>query len=141
MNLKRSIVAGVATAVFALAGCSSTVLELEVGTCFDDPESFEEVEDVPLVDCSVPHDNEVIANEDLTGSDYPGQDQVENRASQICYDNFSDYVGIAYEESLYDIGWLFPTEESWAVGDREVICFAYDINLEKITGSVNGIGE
>jgi hypothetical protein len=112
-----------------------------VGTCFNDPESFEEVEDVPLVDCSVLHDNEVIANQDLTGSDYPGQDQVENRASQICYDNFSDYVGISYEESIYDIGWLFPTEESWVIGDREVICFAYDVGLEKVSGSINGIGQ
>jgi hypothetical protein len=140
MSVKRSIVAGTAIAVFAIAACSSTVLELDVGTCFDDPESFEEVEDVPIVDCSVPHDNEVIANQDLTGSDYPGQDQVENRASQICYDNFADYVGIAYEDSIYDIGWLFPTEESWEIGDREVICFAYDIGLEKISGSINGIG-
>ncbi len=75
-----------------------------------------------------------------TGDDYPGQDQVENRATQICYDNFSDYVGITYEQSIYDIGWLFPTAETWAVGDREVICFAYAVNFDKITGSINGIG-
>lgn len=134
-----SIAAGV-VAVFALSACSGTVLSLDVGTCFDDPETFEQVEDVPVVDCDVAHDNEVIANADLTGSEYPGQEQVENRATQICYDNFADYVGISYEESIYDIGWLFPTEETWAVGDREVICFAYDVELNKITGSVNGIG-
>ena len=123
------------------SACSATVLELEVGTCFDDPGNFEQVEDVPVVGCEEPHDNEVIANVDLTGSDYPGRDQVENRASQICYDTFSDYVGISYEESIYDIGWFFPTDESWAVGDREVICLAYDLDLNKITGSINGIGE
>jgi hypothetical protein len=96
---------------------------------------------VPIVDCDEPHDNEVIANEDLTGSDYPGQEQVENRASQICYDQFAPYVGISYEESIYDIGWLFPTADTWAAGDREVICFAYDLEFAKITGSINGIGE
>lgn len=87
------------------------------------------------------HDNEVIANQDLTGDQYPGAEQVDNRAVQICYDNFSDYVGIAYEDSIYDIGWLYPTEETWAAGDREVICFGYRVDLAKITGSINGIGE
>lgn len=132
---------GVAMALFVAAACSGTVLELDVGTCFDDPETFDEVDDVPVVDCSEPHDNEVIANEDLAGNDYPGEEQVESSASQICYDNFSDYVGISYEESVYDIGWLFPTEESWAIGDREVICFAYDLDLQKISGTVNGSGQ
>ena len=132
---------GMALAVLVTAACSGSVLELDVGTCFDDPETFDEVDDVPVVDCSEPHDNEVISTQDLTGSDYPGTEQVENRASQICYDDFSDYVGNAYEDSIYDIGWLFPTEESWAVGDREVICFAYDLDLQKISGTVNGSGQ
>ncbi len=124
-----------------LAACSASVLKLDVGTCFDDPETFDQVEDVPVVDCDDPHDNEVIANHDLMGDDYPGQEQVENRATQICYDRFSDYLGISYEASMYEIGWLFPTQETWAAGDREVICFAYDLALEKITGSINGIGQ
>jgi hypothetical protein len=139
--MKRRIVVGVAAATLVLSACSGTVLELDVGTCFDDPENFEEVEEVPIVDCAAPRDDEVFANQDLTGSEYPGTTEVENRASQICYDTFSAYVGIAYEESIYEFGSLFPTEETWAIGDREVICFAYDIGLEKITGSINGAGQ
>jgi len=124
-----------------LSACSASVLKLDVGTCFDDPDTFDQVEDVPVVDCEDPHDNETIANVDLTGDDYPGREQVENRATQICYEEFSDYVGISYEASIYDIGWLFPTEETWAAGDREVICFAYALDFSKITGSINGIGQ
>jgi hypothetical protein len=139
-SMKRIAVVALVIGLVASA-CSSTVLKLDVGTCFDDPETFEQVEDVPIVECDVPHDNEVIANQDLTGNDYPGVEQVENRATQICYDNFSDYVGISYEESIYDIGWLYPTEETWDAGDREVICFAYHLDFEKITGSINGIGQ
>ncbi|MFV1971161.1 MAG: septum formation family protein [Acidimicrobiia bacterium] len=138
--MNRSVMAVLVVVALVASACSASVLKLDVGTCFDDPETLEQVEDVPIVDCAEPHDNEVFANVDLTGGDYPGQEQVENRATQICYDNFSDYVGIAYEQSIYDIGWLFPTAETWAVGDREVICFAYDVNFEKITGSINGIG-
>jgi hypothetical protein len=129
------------SATLALSACSGTVLELDVGTCFDDPENFEEVEEVPIVDCAAPHENEVFATQDPTGSEYPGMTEVENRASQICCDTFSEYVEIAYEESIYEFGSLFPTEETWAIGDREVICFAYDIELEKITGSINGAGQ
>ncbi len=139
--MNRNVMAVLVVVALVASACSAGVLKLDVGTCFDDPETFEQVEDVPIVDCAEPHDNEVFANVDLTGDDYPGQEQVENRARQICYDNFSDYVGIAYEASIYGIGWLFPTEDTWAVGDREVICFAYDVNFEKITGSINGIGQ
>ncbi|MDK1291936.1 MAG: septum formation family protein [Actinomycetota bacterium] len=139
--MRRIVMLILVVGVLALSACAGTVLKLDVGTCFDDPETFDQVEDVPIVDCDEPHDNEVIANVELTGGDYPGQDQVENRATQICYDNFSDYVGISYEESIYDIGWLFPTEETWDAGDREVICFAYHLDFAKITGLINGIGQ
>ncbi len=123
------------------AACSPSILALSIGTCFDDPDSFEVVEDVPMIDCDSPHDNEVFANVDVTGDDYPGEEAVDNRAFQMCEDKFSSYLGISYAESIYDIGWLNPTAETWDIGDREVICFAYDLNLEKITGSVNGIAE
>ncbi len=138
--MKRTTMMGLFAGAFVLSACAGAVLALDVGTCFDDPESFAEVRDVPIVDCDEPHDNEVIANQDLTGDDYPGQEQVDNRASQICFDSFSAYVGISYEESIYEIGWLVPSDETWDVGDREIICFAYDLSLDKITGSINGIG-
>lgn len=139
-NMRRIVALVLVIGTLSISACSDTVLKLDVGTCFDDPSSFEQVLDVPVIDCDKPHDNEVIANQNLSGSDFPGSSQIENRANQICYDSFADYVGISYEESIYDIGWLSPTEETWAVGDREVICFAYDIELTKVTGSINGIG-
>jgi hypothetical protein len=140
--MRRNLMAGFVAGALFLAACSSGVLELEVGTCFDDPgDSFDEVSEVPVVDCNTPHDNEVFANQDLTGSEYPGREQVQNRADAICLENFSSYVGIAYEDSIYDIGSLYPSEDTWNVGDREVICFAYDLSLEKITGSINGVAQ
>lgn len=123
------------------AACTPSVLTLSIGTCFDDPDSFEEVEDIPIIDCDSPHDNEVFANVDMTGSDYPGFEAVNNRAFQICEDNFAAYLGISYDESIYDIAWFNPTADTWDIGDREVICFAYDLTYEKITGTVNGIAK
>ena len=124
-----------------LVGCSSGVLSLDVGTCFDDPESFSAVTEVPVIDCSEPHDNEVIATFDVPGDAYPGDDSVTEQSEVGCVARFEPYVGIDYDSSIYEVGWLNPTEDSWATGDREVICFAYDVTLAKITGSIEGVAE
>lgn len=121
-----------------LAGCSSGVLTLDVGTCFDDPESFEEVTDVPIVDCAEPHDNEVIATFDLPDGGYPGDSVVTERARTGCLERFEPYVGVPYASSVYDLGWFTPTSASWDVGDREVICFVYDVDFAKTEGSARG---
>lgn len=143
MGMRRTGLAALVIVVVALAGCSADVLALDIGVCFDDPDAFDLVEssDVPVVDCATPHDNEVYANVDLTGDAYPGPDEVANRADQICVDAFDAYIGAPYETSIYEFSWFVPSEESWDAGDREVICFAYDLSLEKITGSINGIGQ
>lgn len=119
-----------------LGACSGEVLSLQVGECFDDPASFEEVVDVPRVDCAEPHDNEVVGLHQLGGSEYPGNDAVAGLADNACVSIFENYTGMSYLESSYEFGWLVPTDESWASGDREVICFAYDETLAKITGSI-----
>ena len=137
--MKRIAVAIVAVSLSLLAAsCTGEVLTLEVGTCFDDPESFEEVTDVPQVECTEPHDNEVIALRQLDNASFPGHEAVAARADALCVAAFDDYIGVPYESSQYAFGWLVPTEDSWSSGDREVICFVYDPSLAKITGSVRG---
>jgi hypothetical protein len=125
-----------------VSACEPNVLRLDVGTCFDDPSNIEGgVKDVPIVDCAEPHDNEVYANRELTGDEFPGLEGIEELSGEVCLEAFADYVGIAYEESVYDIGWLNPTSETWALGDREVICFGYEMQLQKISGSIRGRAE
>ena len=52
--------------------------------------------------------------------------------------NVDAFVGRNYESSSLDIMTLFPTTESWAQNDREVICAVYDINAIKLVGSAKG---
>lgn len=125
-------------ACMVTAACASSVLTLDTGTCFDDPESFEEVTDVPVVDCSESHDNEVIGSFDLPAGEYPGDPAVASGAEEGCLARFEPYVGTDYPSSAYDLGWFTPTSDSWDAGDREVICFVYDVTLAKIIGSVAG---
>lgn len=124
-------------ALLAGACTGKSAFELAVGDCFDDPDSFENVESVPEKACAEPHDNEVYANLTMTGAEWPGQATVEEWADERCYAEFEAYVGIAYEESILDFGWLAPTERSWnEIDDRTVTCILYDANLEKLEGSM-----
>jgi hypothetical protein len=109
---------------------------LAAGSCFDDPPSYEEVTDVPQIDCVGPHDNEVLGLRELSGSGFPGDEAVAELADDMCLSVFEEYVGTSYPESQYVFGWLVPTSGSWSRGDREVICFAYDPSFAKITGSI-----
>jgi Septum formation len=125
-----------------LAACGGkSAFELQVGDCFDDPESFEEVDEVPERDCEEPHDNEVYANRDIPGTEWPGQATVEEWADEACLEEFEPYVDATYEASALQFGWLIPTEASWnEIDDRTVTCILYDMNLEKLTGSMQGSG-
>ena len=49
-------------------------------------------------------------------------------------------VGKIYEESILGIWTLTPTPDSWEAGDREIVCYLYDIELRKLTGSMRGSG-
>jgi hypothetical protein len=141
MRTRGIVIVGVIVAV--LSGCSAEVLTLDVGTCLNDPNTFDLVasSDVPVVDCATPHDNEVYANEDLAGDEYPGQSETASRADEVCLPAFEDYIGEPYLTSIYEFSWFVPSDESWIGGDREVICFAYDASFTKITGSIRGIGQ
>lgn len=130
-----------------LVACSDgNVFSLAVGTCFDDIDAFYEeggggVEDVPIVECDEPHDNEVFALFDIAGDAFPGTSAVGTEAETGCVDRFEDYVGIDYASSRFVASWLTPTSQSWDAGDREVVCFLYDIDLAELEGSARDSGE
>lgn len=144
--MRRPLLAVLVAAV-ALAGCvRGNVHALEPGTCFDDvsalaDEGGGEVGQVPVVDCDEPHDNEVFATVTLEGDAYPGLDEVRRRADDECVDRFEDYVGAAPDAAGLVASHLVPTQQSWSASDdRQVVCFLYDLGLEKLEGSVAGTG-
>ena len=118
-----------------------SAFEMRVGDCFDD-EAFEasEISDVPGMPCADPHDNEVYATFDIQG-DWPGDEGVEEAAFGGCYDRFAGAIGRSYEESVLDYTAIYPSLGSWKQrGDREVTCVAYNMNFDKLEGSVIGSG-
>jgi hypothetical protein len=120
---------------------SVDAFQMRVGDCFDDGSAFasEEVNSVPGVPCSKPHDNEVYAVFDVTAASFPGEAMAE-MAHEGCQARFESFVGRDYESSALDIATLYPSRESWnGQKDREVVCAVYDIDAKKLTGSVKGL--
>ena len=134
--------AGLIALTLLLAACSGNVFELAVGVCFDDGDlalgEMEEVGEVPLVECSEPHDNEVYAIVAVEGDVFPGEQTIQTQADDVCLDAFDPFVGLDYESSALDFGWLVPTADSWEMGDRVVACFLYRLDLEKVSGTLEG---
>lgn len=121
------------------------VFTLQVGDCFDDGNLGEgesaEVIGVSGVPCTSPHDNELYALTRLELDGFPGNEQIAVLASDFCYAEFEDFVGEPYETSILDITYLYPSADSWSIhDDREVSCAVYDMNGEKLVGSVQGLG-
>ena len=144
-------VAALAAAVLVLAGCSllgapadegDDVFSIVVGDCLDDADVPEEVTTLPIVDCDGPHDSEVFAGTTATGDDFPGSDVLQGRLVEFCRgDAFTEFVGIPFADSRYATRGYYPTAESWANGDRELLCTLIDESGAQLTGSVAGTEE
>jgi len=118
---------------------TADVFSLRVGDCYNDEgSSDEEISSVPAVPCSEPHDNEAYFSFDIADGDFPGDDSILASADEGCLTAFEPFVGFGYAESVLDFGYIFPTEASWADGDREILCTIYAADLSQVTGTLAG---
>ena len=129
-----------APATTVAAAVDESVFSLSVGDCFDNQPNDGEVEHVPLVECAETHDNEVYFLFDMADGVFPGLDTIEEAAAETCLAEFEGYVGEPFETSILGAWPLFPTADSWEVGDRQVICVLNDFNDGTMTGSMKDAG-
>jgi hypothetical protein len=113
--------------------------ELRVGDCFDlkDP-AAEEVGDVHAVPCDVAHEFETFHSDSLPTGAFPDDDAFSTYVNDNCLPAFAEYIGLSYEESVYEVRWFQPTQEAWDSGDRSVQCAAYHPRLHRLTASIRG---
>ena len=156
-TIRSLAVAVAATGALALAGCSAieqddttrdeegAILEggevgafsIKVGDCIG-AEVGTSVETVEGVPCGEPHQYEVYHAFDIPTGDgtFPGETEVDEAANQGCLEAFADFVGLAYEQSIYSVLPLTPTSETWTdLDDREVLCLIGNGDGTPLTGS------
>jgi putative regulator of septum formation len=128
-----------------LGSLGTPVLDLQVGQCFNGgarpgatSESF--VYFVEVVECAVPHENELIAIFDYpadAGAPYPGVNELAGYGERECAGRFAAYVGLPIDRASLYLTSLYPTEQGWRVGDRLIQCIVLPpIEEETSTGSV-----
>jgi hypothetical protein len=128
----------------ALTGCSQLAPIVEqilpersgahtllVGECFNDtvtmPTAPDAVVDVPRQNCTLDHDNEVIASVQLDGESFPGDEAVAVRGQEACQPEFEAFIGVGFDQAgTLGYDFFVPTVASWELGDREILCFAFN---------------
>jgi hypothetical protein len=116
-----------------------TANNLRVGDCYDlkEPEA-DEIEDVTAKPCTEAHQYELYFTGAMPEGAYPAESVFEDYVVANCDPAFTGYVGKAYQDSLLDIYWLYPTDDSWRQGDRTVQCAVYDPKIPRLTASLKG---
>lgn len=132
-----STAAGDGSTAAAGPGDDTSVFELAVGQCLNSETAEGEVQSVPIVDCGQPHQGEIFSLPQLPDGDFPGADTISQTAQEECTGPaYTDYVGVPYPDSEFDVTFLLPTAETWGTGDREIAC----IVAATEPGSVRGSG-
>ncbi|MBP8921640.1 MAG: septum formation family protein [Micropruina sp.] len=119
------------------APASMNPYQLQLGDCTG-PLKDGDVGSLQVLPCDSAHHFEAFATTDLDAAAHPGDSEVTKKANTYCTAQFKTFVGIAADDSAYKMLYLYPTEESWATGDRAIMCLAGS-DAGKITGSLRGV--
>ncbi|MFS0895576.1 septum formation family protein [Microbacterium sp. 179-I 3D3 NHS] len=115
--------------------------ELEVGDCLPlvEYESDEDIYELPVLPCDVPHTDEVFFIYELDDGEFPGDEYLTDKTWEDCRAHFEAFVGVAYDDSELDFYSYQPTRSSWIrAGDRTVHCIVF--SYDEVTGSLAGAG-
>jgi hypothetical protein len=121
-----------------------SIFELHRGQCVDFTDDDSElITELPARDCDEPHDAEVFLVRSMapSGDEFPGRSDLDARAEELCSgDAFEEYVGLAYDDSELSVTYVTPSEDSWRMGDRDVVCLATGADGGKLDATVEGSG-
>lgn len=145
--LRPTIALGAAAIMgLALSACSSMPFnnrtqstELAVGQCLLVPLNSQ-VNSVATTECTEAHTGEVYSVTTLKNDTMPSRDEMDELVDTTCYETFEAYVGTSPEETTLDYTAMSPTKQTWAKGDREIVCIAVRTDDEQLTESVRDSG-
>ncbi|HEY3546304.1 MAG TPA: septum formation family protein [Propionicimonas sp.] len=119
------------------AAATTDAFSIKVGDCVGKLDG-DSAQKLPLMPCDQAHFWEAYASSKLDGTDFPGNSQVNDLSDKACGAAFTGFVGIAVDDSKYEVTYLAPTKESWTQAqDREVVCLVGS-SSGNVTGSLKG---
>ena len=105
-------------------GGSISATALQVGDCVNGLRNSTNLSSLPGVPCTQPHEGEVFAVFDLPAGDYPGSAAVDDQVSRECNDRLTAYSPSAGSDPDVGLFSVYPLEQNWSRGDRQVVCLA-----------------
>ena len=113
------------------------VFSFKNGDCIKDVKEGASLDQATGVPCSESHQMEVYAETFIEDSSETRPTDFDKQGEEYCYQEFSRFVGISYEDSKLDFTYLTPSDDSWKEGDREITCLIKD-PAGDVEGSLEG---
>ncbi|WP_167145390.1 septum formation family protein [Actinomyces sp. ZJ308] len=88
-----------------------------------------------VVDCSAPHQYEMIGTAQSTASSY-AESNTPEEISTVCEPLLQSYVGSPSKAENYMVAALTPMQSSWDQGDHEFTCFAQNEDDSPLNKSI-----
>ncbi|MDR2723576.1 MAG: DUF4190 domain-containing protein [Cellulomonadaceae bacterium] len=93
-----------------------------VSLCMNLPDSGH-LADATVVDCATSHNAQIFALVNASDRTFPGVDALDADASHQCSAAADPVINLdAASLDNIDISYVTPTQASWALGDRQIIC-------------------
>ncbi|MDR2566479.1 MAG: septum formation family protein [Bifidobacteriaceae bacterium] len=96
------------------------VFSLKIGDCTGQLDEGDISESL-LIPCEEPHYWEVFVSQQLKDDELPAD--VEDQALEFCNSQFTNFIGLSFDESVYEFFYMYPTPDTWKYAhDREILC-------------------
>jgi hypothetical protein len=125
------------------ATAGAEIPDLQVGDCIDTAATSGQTTlyRIPVVPCTTAHGGEIYAETTAENSlaqngQPPTQQALWDAADAYCYPQFTKYVGLRWAQSELLYWPIAPSEESWAEGDRRILCVVE--SEQPVTGTLKG---
>lgn len=106
---------------------SMDIFALRLADCFNNPGAHS-ISSVTAIPCTQPHDAQVFAQFNATGSGYPGSTALTRLATAGCNARIGGNVDRSKITATMDIRFIFPLPASWQAGHRRISCLIVDPN-------------
>ncbi|WP_345431877.1 septum formation family protein [Actinoallomurus vinaceus] len=106
--------------------------DLSKGDCFDQPMRAA-LYSVTVMGCSAPHQFEVTSTFSLPDGAWPGLEKIKSDSEKGCRQGLPKHDASGHPVSLR---YIHPTEESWKLGDRLVVCSDGRKDHKKLTAAL-----